>query len=176
MVLKNPIRAAVNAPYWSIVKHSILLVEDNIADVELVRRSLSTGPGAPQLIVADDGVEALRILRQKPAALPLPDLILLDLNLPRQTGLQILAELKSDPALKQIPVVVLTSSNAERDVSSAYGLHANCYFAKPMDIDGFAEMLRSIEEFWFSRVILPAHTKTTGSSNTKTAPAPEVSR
>jgi chemotaxis family two-component system response regulator Rcp1 len=141
---------------WSAVKRTILLVDDNKADAELVKRSLSTGPGAPTLLVASDGVEALRMLRETSFHTALPDLILLDLNLPRKTGLQVLAEFKEDPALRHIPVVVLSSSNSERDVSSAYGLHANCFLTKPMDLDGFEEALRSIEEFWFSRALLPS--------------------
>jgi chemotaxis family two-component system response regulator Rcp1 len=141
----------------SAVKHTILLVDDSRADVELVRRYLSTGPTAPQLVVAEDGVEALRILREAPSRdRPRPDLILLDLNLPLKDGNQVLAEIKQDPVLRRIPVVVLTSSNAERDIASAYELHANCYLTKPMDIDGFVEALRGIETFWFSVATLPS--------------------
>src|SRR5882724_11919792 len=139
------------------VKHTILLIDDSSTDAELVRRSLSTGPYAPLLLFADDGIAALRMLREAAARGALPDLILLDLNMPCRGGLQVLAELKSDPSLKTIPVVVLSSSRAERDISSAYSLHANSYFTKPMDIDGYAEVVRSIEEFWFSRAILPTH-------------------
>ncbi|MEO8658360.1 MAG: response regulator [Bryobacteraceae bacterium] len=138
------------------LKRVILVVEDSKADVELIRRSLSTGDGAPTLLIADDGVEALRLLREPPGD-TLPDLILLDLNLPRKSGHEVLQEVKADPVLKHIPVVVLSSSNADRDVAGAYGLHANCYFTKPMDIDRFTETLRSIEEFWFSRATLPTH-------------------
>lgn len=138
------------------MKRTILLVDDSKADIELVRRSLSTGPAAPRLVVAENGVEALQLLRAPPSRdNPWPDLILLDLNLPCKSGHQVLAEIKEDPALRFIPVVVMTSSTADRDVSSAYALHANCYLTKPMDIDGFTEALRHIEEFWFSWAILP---------------------
>jgi chemotaxis family two-component system response regulator Rcp1 len=140
-----------------LVKRTILLVDDNRADVELVRRSLGAGPAAPRLVVADDGVEALRLLRETPSREHArPDLILLDLNLPRKDGHQVLAEIKEDPRLRHIPVVVLTSSNAERDISSAYELHANCYLTKPMDIDGFTDALRSLQEFWLSFAKLPS--------------------
>ena len=138
------------------MKRTILLVDDSRADVELVKRSLSAGPAAPELIVADNGVEALRMLREVPSRdRPRPDLILLDLNLPLKSGQQVLIEIKQDPALRRIPVVVLTSSNADRDVVSAYELHANCYLTKPMDIDAFVRALRGIEEFWFSVATLP---------------------
>jgi chemotaxis family two-component system response regulator Rcp1 len=140
------------------VKHTILLVDDSKAEVELVRRSLSSGPVAPVLVVAENGVKALQLLRKTPSREnPRPDLILLDLNLPCKNGHEVLAEIKDDPALRHIPVVVLTSSYAERDISNAYDLHANCYVTKPMDIDVFAAMLRSIEEFWFSWAKLPSH-------------------
>jgi len=145
----------VGASRGRLLKRVILLVEDSKADVDLVRRSLTTGAEAPTLLVADDGVEALRMLRESPDTLP--DLILLDLNLPRKSGHEVLREVKTDPVLKHIPVVILSSSDAERDVAGAYGMHANCYFTKPMDLDGFAETLRSIEEFWFARATLPTH-------------------
>jgi chemotaxis family two-component system response regulator Rcp1 len=138
------------------VKHTILLVDDSKAEVELVRRSLSSGPVAPLLLVAENGAKALQLLRNTPSREnPRPDLILLDLNLPCKNGHEVLAEIKDDPALRQIPVIVLTSSNAERDIADAYDLHANCYVTKPMDIDVFAELLRRIEEFWFSWAKLP---------------------
>jgi CheY-like chemotaxis protein len=143
---------------WPVAKRTILLVDDNKADVELVRRSLSTGPNAPRLLVADDGVEALRMLRDALARdHSEPALILLDLNLPRKTGHEVLAEIKEDPALRHIPVVILSSSNSEKDVSSAYELHANCYLTKPMDLDSFADTLQSIERFWLSMAELPSN-------------------
>jgi chemotaxis family two-component system response regulator Rcp1 len=139
------------------VKRTILLVDDNKADVELVRRSIGSGPDAPRLLVAEDGVEAIQMLREKPScANNQPDLILLDLNLPRKDGHQVLAEIKEDPSLRHIPVVVLSSSNAERDISTAYEMHANCYLTKPMDMDGFTEALRAIQQFWFSLAKLPS--------------------
>jgi two-component system, chemotaxis family, response regulator Rcp1 len=143
---------------WPATKRTILLVDDNKADVELVRRSLSSGPNAPRLLVAHDGVEALRVLRETLLHNQAePALILLDLNLPRKTGHEVLAEIKEDPALRHIPVVVLSSSNSERDVSSAYELHANCYLTKPMDLDGFADTLQGIERFWLSMAELPSN-------------------
>jgi two-component system, chemotaxis family, response regulator Rcp1 len=143
---------------WPAPKRTILLVDDNKADVELIRRSLSIGPNAPTLLVADDGVEALRMLRETLLREHAePALILLDLNLPRKTGHEVLEEIKEDPALRHIPVVVLSSSNSERDVSKAYELHANCYLTKPMDLDGFANILQSIERFWLSMAELPSY-------------------
>ena len=140
------------------VKHTILLVDDSKADIELIRRSLSTGPGAPELVVAEDGVEALRILRSEPSrSSAKPDLILLDLNLPRKSGHHVLVEIKQDPGFKHIPVVVFTSSSADRDIATAYGSHANCYMTKPMDIDSFTAAMQAIESFWFSLVKLPSH-------------------
>jgi two-component system, chemotaxis family, response regulator Rcp1 len=138
-----------------VVRRTILLVDDSRADVELVKYWLGGRPGAPRLIVAQDGVEALRMLREN-SGTPRPDLILLDLNLPLKPGHRVLAEIKQDPQLRHIPVVILSSSSAERDIASAYELHANCYLTKPMDIDSFADALRSIEEFWFSRAQLPS--------------------
>jgi len=138
------------------VRYTILLVDDSKADVELVRRSLSTGPSGPNLIVADDGVEALKILRGVTQNGPKPDLILLDLNLPRKNGHNVLAEIKADPGFKHIPVVVFTSSSADRDIVAAYGSHANCYMTKPMDVDNFTAALQALESFWFSFVKLPS--------------------
>jgi CheY-like chemotaxis protein len=137
------------------VKRTILLVDDSKADVDLVRRSLKTWPDGPQLVVAEDGIEALRMLRDPSREDWRPDLILLDLNLPRKDGHQVLAEIKEDPRLRQIPVVILTSSSAERDIASAYELHANCYLTKPMDIDSFTDALRAIQTFWLSFAKLP---------------------
>src|ERR1700732_798318 len=120
---RDLIKAETSRPYWATVNRTILLVDDNKTDVDLVKRSLSSGPEAPRLVVASDGDEALRILREAPRDSSRPALILLDLNLPRKNGHQVLAEIKEDPALKHIPVVVLTSSNAERDILGAYDLH-----------------------------------------------------
>ena len=139
------------------MKPTILLIDDSCADAELVRRSLSTGPNSPSLIFAEDGALALRMLRQTASQVDLPDLILLDVNMPRLGGFEILNELKSDSALKSIPVVMMSSSETDRDVDKAYGLHANAYLTKPLDIDGYTKAFRSIEEFWFSLTILPGH-------------------
>jgi chemotaxis family two-component system response regulator Rcp1 len=135
----------------------ILLVEDNPGDVELTREALRDGKIHMNLSVVNDGVEALAFLRRDGGygAAPRPDLILLDLNLPKKDGRAVLGEIKSDPALRHIPVVILTSSQAEQDIVRAYDLHANCYVTKPVDFDQFITIVRSIEQFWFSVVKLP---------------------
>ena len=135
----------------------ILLVEDNPGDVELTREALHDGKVHMNLSVVSDGVEALAFLRREEgyAGSPRPDLILLDLNLPRKDGRAVLAEVKEDPALRHIPVVVLTSSQAEQDIVRAYDLHANCYVTKPVDLDQFITIVKSIETFWFTVVKLP---------------------
>ena len=135
----------------------ILLVEDNPADVRLTREALKEGKVRNNLYVARDGVEALEFLRQEGQFTDAvrPDLILLDLNLPKRDGRQVLEEIKSDSSLRQIPVVILTSSQAEQDIAKAYDLHANCYVSKPVDLDQFIKVVRSIESFWFSIVKLP---------------------
>lgn len=135
----------------------ILLVEDNPGDVRLTKEALRESKVRNNLNIAADGVEALAFLRRegKHEAAVRPDLILLDLNLPRKDGREVLYEIKSDPDLRQIPVVVLTSSQAEQDILSAYGLHANCYVTKPVDFDQFIRVVQSIEDFWFTIVRLP---------------------
>jgi CheY-like chemotaxis protein len=135
----------------------ILLVEDNPGDVLLTREALRDSKMRNRLHVAADGVEALAFLRRegRHAGAPAPDLILLDLNLPRKDGREVLAEVKADPALRHIPVVILTSSQAEQDIARAYDLHANCYVTKPVDLDQFLTIVRSIEQFWFTIVKLP---------------------
>jgi len=135
----------------------ILLVEDNPGDVELTREALHDGKIHMNLSVVNDGVEALAFLRREGtyAGSPRPDLILLDLNLPRKDGRAVLADVKQDPSLRHIPVVVLTSSQAEQDIVRAYDLHANCYVTKPVDLDQFITIVRSIEQFWFTVVKLP---------------------
>ena len=135
----------------------ILLVEDNPGDVRLTREALREGKIRNNLHVARDGVEALAFLRREGghADAPRPDVILLDLNLPRKSGREVLSEVKQDPALRQIPVVVLTSSEAEEDIVRAYDLHANCYISKPVDLDQFITVVKSIEDFWFTVVKLP---------------------
>jgi CheY-like chemotaxis protein len=135
----------------------ILMVEDNPTDVMITKEALEHAKVLNSLHVVEDGIEALDFLhrRGKYAKAPQPDLILLDLNMPRKNGQEVLAEIKADQRLKHIPVVVLTTSKAEEDVIKAYGLHANCYVIKPVDFDVFAEVVRSIQQFWFTVVTLP---------------------
>lgn len=135
----------------------VLLVEDNPGDVRLTREALREGKVQNNLNVTPDGVEALRYLRREGpyADAPRPDVILLDLNLPRKDGREVLEELKADPALMNIPVVVLTSSQAEQDILRAYQLRANCYITKPVDLEQFIHVVQSIENFWFTIVKLP---------------------
>jgi len=135
----------------------ILLVEDNPGDVELTREALEESKVHTRLSVARDGVEALAFLRREGAHADAttPDLILLDLNLPKKDGRAVLADIKADPVLRHIPVVVLTSSQAEQDILRAYELHANCYVTKPVDLDQFIRIVQSIEQFWFTVVKLP---------------------
>jgi two-component system, chemotaxis family, response regulator Rcp1 len=135
----------------------ILLVEDNPGDVRLTQEVLKDGRIRNKLNVVGDGVEALAFLRCEGAYADAPpqDLILLDLNLPKKDGREVLAEIKSDPALRKIPVVVLTTSAAEIDILSAYDLHANCYITKPVDLGQFEKVVRSIEDFWLAIVKLP---------------------
>lgn len=135
----------------------ILLVEDNPGDVRLTIEALKEGKVRNRLSVARDGVEALAFLRRQGAYADAarPDLILLDLNLPRKDGREVLAEIKVDLALRRIPVVVLTTSKAEEDVLRTYDLHANCYIAKPVDLEQFISVVRSIDDFWLSVVRLP---------------------
>jgi chemotaxis family two-component system response regulator Rcp1 len=135
----------------------ILLVEDNPADVRLTLEALKEGKIANNLNIAYDGVEALEFLRKlgKYADAPTVDLILLDLNLPRKDGREVLAEIKADDDLKRIPVVVMTTSKAEEDILRSYSLHANCYVVKPIDFDKFIEVVKAIEDFWVSIVTLP---------------------
>ena len=135
----------------------LLLVEDNPGDVRLTQEALREAPFQVKLRVASDGVEALDFLRKrgKYADAPRPDLILLDLNLPRVTGPEVLSEIKSDPDLKRIPVLVMTTSREPRDIQKAYGLNANCYITKPILLDEFIGVVKSIENFWLETVVLP---------------------
>ena len=135
----------------------ILLVEDNPADVRMTVEALKDCRVSNTLSVVEDGEQALSFLHKHDgySQRPRPDLILLDLNLPRKDGHEVLAEIKADPELRKIPVVVLTTSENERDVRRAYDLNANCYITKPMDLAGFAEVIRAIEHFWFTVVSLP---------------------
>ena len=134
-----------------------LLVEDNPGDVRLTREALKDAKVLNTLHVVEDGVSALDFLYRRPpyADAPRPDLILLDLNLPRKNGREVLAEIKADDRTKMIPVVVLTTSRAEEDVLRAYNLHANCYITKPVDFAQFTHIVRTIEDFWLTIVTLP---------------------
>ena len=135
----------------------ILLVEDNPGDVRLTIEALKEAKVINSLTVLKDGVEALAFLRRQGeyAQAQRPHLIVLDLNLPRKDGREVLAEIKADDSLKRIPVVVLTTSQDEQDVLKSYNLHANCYIAKPVDLDQFIRVVRSIEDFWLGIVVLP---------------------
>jgi chemotaxis family two-component system response regulator Rcp1 len=135
----------------------ILLVEDNPGDVRLTKETLKDSKLLNRMSIVSDGVEAMAFLRREGsyAAAARPDLILLDLNLPRKNGREVLAEIKEDEHLRRIPVVVLTTSVAERDVLKAYDLHANCYIKKPVNLDQFTSVVRAIEAFWFTIVTLP---------------------
>ena len=137
---------------------NILLIEDNPGDVELIREALGEGKVRNDLHVASDGVQAMEFLRGegKYADAPCPDLILLDLNLPRKSGREVLEEVKADPKLSKIPVVILTSSKEEEDICRSYRLHANCYVTKPVDFEQFMKVVRSIEDFWLTVVKLPS--------------------
>jgi CheY-like chemotaxis protein len=135
----------------------ILLVEDNPGDVRLTKEALKEGKVYSNLHWAKDGVEALEFLRRqgKFADVPRPDIILLDLNLPKKDGREVLSEIKNDDDLKRIPVVILTTSKAEEDVLRSYQLHANCYVTKPVDLDKFIVVVQSIDKFWLTVVTLP---------------------
>ena len=135
----------------------ILLVEDNPGDVGLTRRALKGAKVINRLSVVGDGVEALRFLRREGsyAATPRPDLVLLDLSLPKMDGREVLTAIKQDPDLQSIPVVILSSSQSEQDILKSYRLHANCYITKPIDLQQFVAVIRSIENFWFTVVKLP---------------------
>ena len=136
----------------------ILLVEDSAADVGLTVEAFKDAKIQNRMSVVEDGVEAMAFLRREGghARAPRPDLILLDLNLPRKDGRQVLREIKDEPALRNIPVVVLTTSKGEEDVLRAYDLHANCYVKKPVDFNRFMDVVKSIENFWLTVVTLPA--------------------
>ncbi|MGH9744747.1 MAG: response regulator [Candidatus Acidiferrales bacterium] len=137
----------------------ILLVEDNAGDVRLTKEVLRDSKVRNNLTVATNGEEALSCLhkRGKFKDCNRPDLILLDLNLPIKDGREVLAEIKADPDLKRIPVVILTTSKAEEDILKTYNLHANCYVTKPVDLDQFVTVVKSLEDFWLAIVKLPNH-------------------
>jgi chemotaxis family two-component system response regulator Rcp1 len=135
----------------------ILLVEDSPGDVRLTREALKDAKMYVNLHVTSDGIDAMAFLNREGeyAAVPRPDLILLDLNLPRKDGRQVLEEIKESPSLKSIPVVILTTSASDEDVMRSYQLHANCYISKPVDLEGFLKVITSIDNFWLSIVKLP---------------------
>jgi CheY-like chemotaxis protein len=140
-----------NRPFY------ILLVEDNPGDVRLTREALKESKLYHELFVTYDGEEALDFLHQNGrfSDLPIPDIILLDLNIPKKNGREVLEEIKNDPKIKHIPVVILTTSEAEEDIIKSYELHANCYIKKPVEFDKFFDMIKKIEDFWLSIVKLP---------------------
>ncbi|MBP0000492.1 MAG: response regulator [Cyanobacteria bacterium SID2] len=139
-------------------RRNILLVEDNLAHVRLIREAFKESQLVHETVAVKDGVEALEYLRQqgKYACAKLPDAILLDLNLPRKDGREVLAELKSDPNLQHIPVLVLTTSNNERDIRESYKLHANCYIQKPQNLHQLFSVVDIIQKFWMETVTLPS--------------------
>ncbi|MGE5432559.1 MAG: response regulator [Syntrophomonadaceae bacterium] len=139
----------------------ILLVEDNNGDILLIQEALEEGKLNSNLSVAKNGMEAIEFLNHKGIYkdAPTPDLILLDMNLPKKNGKEVLAEIKTDENLKVIPVVILTSSQAEQDIIASYKLNANCYITKPVDFEKFINVINSIENFWFSIVKLPTQGK-----------------
>lgn len=136
---------------------NILLIEDNPGDVRLAQEAFKEGKLEVNLDVVMDGIEALLLLNNKPPYQDSnrPDLILLDLNLPKKDGREVLSEIKQDINLRRIPVVILTTSNAEQDVIHSYNLHVNCYINKPVDFDHFFEIIKKIEDFWLNTAILP---------------------
>ncbi len=136
----------------------ILVVEDNSGDARLIVEVLNENKIFNSLHIVTDGVEAMDYLNQKGKYkdVPKPDLIILDLNLPRKDGREVLAEIKADPKLKRIPIVIMTISQAEEDILKSYNLHANCYVTKPIDLNQFIKVVKSLEEFWFSIVKLPS--------------------
>lgn len=137
---------------------NILLVEDNPGDADLAREALENSKVNNELHVVNDGEKAMAFLHRtgEYADAPRPDLILLDLNLPKKDGRQVLAEIKAEDDLKRIPVVILTTSQAEEDILRTYNLHANCYITKPIDLKQFLHVVKSIEDFWLSIVVLPS--------------------
>src|SRR3954471_19037991 len=139
----------------------ILVIEDCPSDVRLIREALKETPIPVQITVAQDGVEAMAYLRSSETGVnSRPDIVLLDLNLPKKNGREVLAEVKSSPGLKQIPVLVMTSSRADEDISQAYALNANCYITKPGDLQEYINVVRAIEDFWFLTATLPDNADT----------------
>ena len=139
----------------------VLLIEDSPGDVRLTKEALKEGKILNNLNVVNDGVEAMGFLKKEGEyqISPTPDLILLDLNMPKKDGREVLAEIKADTKLKSIPVVILTTSSAEEDILKSYDLHANCYITKPVDLDQFIKVVKSINDFWLNIVELPPNIK-----------------
>jgi chemotaxis family two-component system response regulator Rcp1 len=135
----------------------ILLVDDNEGDILLTREALEEASIINKISIAYDGMEAINFLKKRPpfGNNPLPDLILLDINLPKMDGKEVLSIIKSDPDLKRIPVIMLTTSSSEKDILASYDNYANCYITKPVDLDRFIDVVRTIEDFWISIVKLP---------------------
>ncbi len=134
---------------------NILIVEDSPADVRLIREALKGAAVPVQITVAKDGIEAMDYLHESEGKVSRPDLVLLDLNMPRKNGREVLAEVKASPNLKRIPVLVMTSSRADEDIDQAYELNANCYITKPYDFQEYVDVVRAIEHFWFLTASLP---------------------
>ena len=143
--------------FFSMHPIEILLVEDNPGDARLAKEALKESKLMNNLSIAEDGVEAMNFLYKtgKYSKMPRPDLIILDLNLPKKDGREVLAEIKNNDTLKRIPVVILTISKAEEDILKTYNLHANCFISKPIDLDQFIKVVKSIEDFWLTIVKLP---------------------
>jgi len=139
----------------------MLLVEDNLGDIRLTKETLRDAKVMVNLHVGGDGVEAMAFLRKESqhANAPRPDLVLLDLNLPKKDGREVLAEMKQDPDLRRIPVVILTISNGQEDILKSYNLHANAYVTKPLNLEQFSKIVKAIEDFWFTVVKLPPNGK-----------------
>jgi CheY-like chemotaxis protein len=137
---------------------NILLIEDNPGDVRLAQEAFKEGNINVDLNVAMDGMEAINYLRKvgEFSSATTPDLVLLDLNLPKKDGREVLSDIKADPTLRSIPVVILTTSNAEQDILNSYNLHVNCYINKPVDFDRFFDIIQKIEDFWLNIAILPS--------------------
>jgi two-component system, chemotaxis family, response regulator Rcp1 len=153
---QTPMTSAPNAHRGEPIE--VLLVEDSPDDADLTMDALRNGRVRNRITHVEDGIQAMAFLRRegKYADAPRPDLILLDLNLPRKSGREVLAEVKQDPDLRRIPVVIMTSSDDEKDILAAYNLYVNCYVTKPVDLDQFIGVVKSIEQFWFTIVKLPA--------------------
>lgn len=153
--MADPVKKPTNRDYKEHIK--ILLIEDSLACTELLREAFKVNGYTGEINTVSDGVDALAFLRREGPYrnVPRPDLVLLDLNLPRKGGRELLAEIKNDADLKHIPIIVLTTSDAPQDIEAAYDLHANSYIVKPFSLKEFYEVVRTIDEFWFQTAQLP---------------------